>query len=121
MSQSDNAEPIFAPAGKLVEAKGLSKATLLAMLDVLHHRFKVENLEYMQEQIRNPGSDRGKQLLEMRAAARKAYAKVHAFVEEYYPTSLGQHLAWKRFKNEVKHQEDTRVAAPAETVPTSGN
>ena len=114
MSQSD-VEPIFAPAGKLVEAKGLSKATLLAMLDVLHHRFKVENLEYMQEQIRNPGSDRGKQLLEMRAAARKAYGKIHAFIEEYYPTSLIQHLAWRRFKNDA--QKHTGVEAPAEALP----
>ena len=116
MSQSDNAEPIFAPAGKLVEAKGLSKETLMAMLDVLHHRFKVENRELILEQMNHPGSDRGLQLREMREAARRAYGKIHSFIEEYYPTSLGQHLAWRRFKNEAKH-EDTRVAAPAEALP----
>ena len=119
MSQSDNAEPIFAPAGKLVEAKGLSKETLMAMLDVLHHRFKVENRELILEQMNHPGSDRGLQLREMREAARRAYGKIHSFIEEYYPTSLGQHLAWRRFKNDA--QKHTRVEAPAKAIPIPGN
>ena len=114
---SDDREPLFAPAGKLVEAKGLGLKNIFALLDCLREQYRQEDQELIMETRLHPGSDSGAQIKVRRDALRRQFARVGAYLETYYSKSLLEYNGRRHFNDD---QEYSGMESSAKTIPTSG-